>query len=88
MAVFLGLCCGIPVRSAGIFPDGTPVPAWFDDASAVDVSQLGPRYVITDYGVVRDSTLVQTAAIQAVIDRAAASGGGVIVVPEGVFLSG
>ena len=88
MAVFLGLCCGIPVRSAGIFPDGTPVPAWFDDASAVDVSQLGPRYVITDYGVVRDSTLVLTAAILAVIARAAASVGGVIVVPEGVFLSG
>jgi polygalacturonase len=35
-----------------------------------------------------DSTVVQTAQIQAVIDRAAAEGGGVIVVPKGVFLSG
>jgi polygalacturonase len=49
---------------------------------------LGTRYCLTDYGVGEDSTVVQTAQIQAVIDRAAAEGGGVIVVPKGVFLSG
>ena len=42
---------------------------------------------MTDYGVVRDSTLVQTEALQAVIDRAAEQGG-VVVIPEGVYLTG
>lgn len=45
-------------------------------------------YVLTDYEVSTDSTIVQTAAIQAVIDRAEAEGGGTIVVPKGTFLSG
>jgi polygalacturonase len=38
--------------------------------------------------VVKDSTLIQTAAIQKVIDLAADKGGGVIVIPKGVFSSG
>ena len=63
-----------------LFPDGTPIPAWFNDTAKVDVSQLGKRYVITDYGVKRDSNLVQTEQIQAVIDRAAKDGGGVVVI--------
>ena len=46
------------------------------------------RYCITDHGVQRDSTLVQTAAIQRVIDDASAHGGGDIVVPRGTFLTG
>lgn len=45
-------------------------------------------YVITQYGVAADSTRLCTAAIQAVIDNASAQGGGTIVVPQGVFLSG
>ncbi|MDE6080422.1 MAG: right-handed parallel beta-helix repeat-containing protein [Duncaniella sp.] len=45
-------------------------------------------FVITDYGVSTDSTAIQSAAIQAVIDRAEAEGGGRIVVPEGTFLTG
>jgi polygalacturonase len=48
---------------------------------------LGERFVVTDYGVKQDSTLLQTQALQAVIDRAAESGG-VVVIPKGVFLSG
>lgn len=71
-----------------IFPDGKPIPDWFRDTTKVDVSQLGKQYVITDYGVKQDSTLVQTKAIQRVIDMASRQGGGVVVVPKGVFLSG
>ena len=71
-----------------VWPDGTPVSPWFADTTRIDISTLGQQYVITDYGVVADSTVVQTKAIQAVIDRAAADGGGVIVVPQGTFLSG
>lgn len=45
-------------------------------------------YVITDYGVKNDSTILQTVKIQDVIDRAEADGGGTIVVPKGTFLTG
>ena len=71
-----------------LWPDGTPMANWFKNTKKVDVSTLGKQYVITDYGVVNDSTLMQTAAIQAVIDHAAKEGGGVIVVPQGTFLTG
>ena len=70
------------------WPDGTVMDAWFKDTAKVDVASLGRQYVITDYGVIRDSAIVQTAAIQGVIDRAAREGGGVVVVPEGTFLTG
>ncbi len=43
---------------------------------------------ITDFGVTTDSTIIQTAAIQAVIDSAEAAGGGRIVVPAGTYLTG
>ena len=70
------------------WPDGSVMDAWFKDTAKVDISTLGRQYVITDYGVVNDSDLVQTAAIQQVIDKAAHDGGGVIVIPKGTFLSG
>ena len=71
------------------WPDGTPVGKWFSDTIPVNPDTLGKRYVVTDYGVVKgDSTLIQTEAIQKVIDLAAANGGGVVTIPEGVYLSG
>jgi len=71
-----------------LWPDGTPISEWFMDTTKVDVNTLGKQYVITDYGVVRDSTRLQTEAIQRVIDMAAGNGGGVVVIPEGTFLTG
>ncbi len=70
------------------FPDGTTIPEWFYQAEKIDIATLGTQYRITDHGVSTDSNMVQTAAIQAVIDKASAAGGGVIVVPQGTFLSG
>jgi polygalacturonase len=70
------------------FPDGTKIPAWFRDASKVKLKDLGKQYVITDYGVQKDSTVIQTQAIQKVIDEASEKGGGVVIIPKGVFLSG
>ncbi|WP_134088073.1 glycoside hydrolase family 28 protein [Olivibacter sp. XZL3] len=70
------------------FPDGTTIPAWFADTSTIRSNALGMKYIITDQGVKADSTIVQTKAIQAIIDKASENGGGVIVVPKGVFLSG
>jgi len=73
---------------AQTFPDGTPIPAWFSDTSRVALASLGKKYVLTDHGVKADSTVVQTESIQAIIDKAAENGGGVVVIPKGVFLSG
>ena len=71
-----------------LWPDGSAMDAFFSNTTKVDVKTLGKQYVITDYGVKNDSTLLQTAEIQAVIDRCASEGGGVVVIPEGTFLSG
>lgn len=46
------------------------------------------EYDITKFGVKADSNIVQTKAIQKVIDRAASRGGGKIVIPKGTFLTG
>ena len=51
-------------------------------------SRHSTRYVITDFGAVADGATVNTRAIQSAIDKCAASGGGVVVVPQGTFLSG
>ena len=45
-------------------------------------------YVITQLGAGTDSTKLNTKAIQGAIDKASAAGGGTVVVPKGVFLSG
>lgn len=70
------------------WPDGTVMDAWFMDTRKTDPSSLGRRYMLTDYGVTAGSPLVQTSLIQAVIDRCAEEGGGVVTVPTGTFLSG
>ncbi|NBB27029.1 glycoside hydrolase family 28 protein [Cellulophaga sp. BC115SP] len=70
-----------------LFPDGTLISSWFTVNKKVSLPQLGKAYVITDYGVKNDSTLVQTEAIQKIIDTATEKGG-VIVIPQGTFLSG
>ncbi len=76
-------------KDVNVWPDGSAIDAWFFESSPVNVESLGKQYVVTDYGAVAgDSTVIQTEAIQAVIDKAAADGGGVVVIPEGTFLSG
>ena len=76
-----------PKEEVELFPDGTEIPAWFSDTTKLTLSDLGEQFVITDHGVTKDSNLVQTEAIQAVIDKAAEKGG-VVVIPEGVYMSG
>ena len=70
----------------GLWPDGTPIDKWFSNTQKIDEGSLGKRYVITDYGVKADSTIVQTDAIQGIIDHVASDGGGAIVIPKGTFL--
>ncbi len=74
-------------KKTDLFPDGTPIPEWFRQTDAVDIAKLGKQYRITDYGVLNDGKLY-TRELQALIDKVAADGGGVIVVPEGTFMTG
>jgi len=71
-----------------LFPDGTKIPDWFLKTTKVELNKLGKQYVITNYGATNDSMVIQTKAIQNTINEAAKQGGGVIVIPKGVFLSG
>lgn len=85
----LAVCCICPLTaSADNWPDGTRMDAWFADTAKVDVASLGKQYVITDYGVTNNPDIIQTKAIQTVIDRCSQEGGGVVVIPSGTFLTG
>ncbi|MBN2181117.1 MAG: glycoside hydrolase family 28 protein [Sedimentisphaerales bacterium] len=55
---------------------------------AQDDNKPQKHYVITDYEATGDGKTVNTEAIQNAIDKCAADGGGVLVVPKGVFLTG
>lgn len=56
--------------------------AWAAEATAAK------RFVISEHGAMGDGATVNTKALQSLIDRVAKEGGGGIVVPQGVFLSG
>lgn len=70
-----------------LWPDGTEISPWFKDTTRVDIRRLGKTYRVTDYGVVNDGR-IHTQEMQNLIDRAAQDGGGVILVPEGTYLTG
>lgn len=62
------------------------LPLW---ASAARARIAGSaRASIRDFGAKGDGATIDTAAIQAAIDHLAARGGGTVIVPRGVFLSG
>jgi polygalacturonase len=46
------------------------------------------NYVITQLGIANDSTTINTKTIQNIIDKAELAGGGTIVIPKGVYLTG
>ena len=76
------------IEKQELWPNGEPISEWFSDTTKVKIADLGRQYVLTDYGVRQGTTDIQTSQIQAVIDKAASEGGGVIVVPKGTFYSG
>ena len=75
------------INAQDLFPDGTLIPKWFSEEHQPNLKLLETKYIITDYGVVNDSTLLQTEQIQSIIDRAAEGGGGTIIIPKGTFLT-
>jgi polygalacturonase len=52
------------------------------------LAQAGRHVSIATAGAVGDGTTLNTAKIQAAIDKLAAAGGGTLAIPQGVFLSG
>ncbi len=75
-------------KDTALFPDGSSIPAWFADTSKINPETLGPRVDVTGFGAVGDGVTLNTAFLQRAIDETAAKGGGVIVIPEGRFLTG
>lgn len=69
------------------FPDGSLISDWFYQTETPSLCDLGKQYVLTDFGICDDGN-VYTAKIQNLIDTAAESGGGVIVVPAGTYITG
>lgn len=80
--------CQLQLFAQERFPDGKQIEDWFSKNEEVDINMLGKQYRLTDYGIVNDSTLLQTEKIQRLIDKVAENGGGVIVIPKGTYLSG
>ncbi len=83
----IGMTCSQKIHS-DTFPDGTKISNWFFDTTKIQLDELGKAFIITDYGAEKDSTILQTQVIQKTIDEAAKQGGGVVVIPKGVYLSG
>ena len=69
------------------WPNGEVIDSWFFNTRSVNPDSLGKQYKLTDYHINADGR-IHTQEIQALIDQAAADGGGVIVVPSGVFMTG
>ena len=68
--LIVAACCSLQLFSQEKFPDGKMIPDWFYQNEKTDISIMGKKFLITDYGVVNDSTLLQTERIQTVIDLA------------------
>ena len=69
------------------FPDGTLIDGWFYETKVPALEKLGKQYILTDYQIFDDGR-IYTKEIQAVIDTAYENGGGVIVVPQGTYMTG
>ena len=70
-----------------LFPDLTPVSDWFYEIPSPTLASLGTPYRVTDYGIADDGQ-IYTEKFQKLIDTIAENGGGVIVVPKGVYRTG
>lgn len=79
--------CIPSLTKAERWPDGSKISEWFKQINPVKLAELGKQYRITDYGIVNDGKLY-TEKFQKLIDDIASTGGGVVVVPEGTYMTG
>lgn len=92
------------MRKENRFPDGTPIDPWFDEPAGLsrsayeaadwsrNVYEAAGRicnklYKPQDYGIFPGGA-VQTANLQALIDKISEEGGGTIVITGGTILTG
>lgn len=87
LTALLIVFCSLSVSAKDAWPDGTEIDSWFKSVKPTNASKLGKQYCITDY-YIKDDGKVYTKELQALIDKASATGGGVITIPEGTFLTG
>jgi alpha-L-rhamnosidase len=77
----------LPARRRFVF-SMLSAPLWAATATARAATPAAARASIADFGAVADAATINTKAIQAAIDHLAGQGGGTVVVPQGVFVSG
>lgn len=75
----------LPLTRRGFALASLSAPLWSATAYA---ASLAPRVVITSVGARADGVTINTRAIQGAIDELARRGGGTVVIPAGVFMSG
>lgn len=69
------------------FPDGTELEDWFYDSRVPKLEELGTPYYLKKSSEMGENGLY-TQELQYLIDEAYANGGGVIVIPEGIYQTG
>ena len=70
---------------------GCELSAYIDFEASRTVSSKGGtkrEFPVTLFGAIGDGNVLNTMAIQASIDKCSTDGGGVVVIPQGTFLSG
>ena len=88
VVVAVCLSCVVGLLSASeLWPDGTPIDDWFKGTNLLDCASLGREYRFDENLIFPDGE-IRTREIQALIDRVSANGGGVVVVPSGVYRTG
>lgn len=55
---------------------------------AASAFSMAKKYVITDFGAIQDGVTLNTKAIQSAIEQAYKDGGGKVIIPAGIFLTG
>lgn len=87
--ILISLCLSSNAKKTNkeLWPDGKEISAWFKDTTGVNLNSLGKQYRITKYGVLNDGK-VYTKELQHLIDKIAAEGGGVMIIPEGTYKTG
>ena len=67
----------------GVYEDGRPIYTFY--ATPGPAAAVGPVFNVVDYGATGDGVTDDTAALQATINAAVAAGGGVVLLPSGVY---
>lgn len=71
-----------------LFSVAQKIPVWVSKTGAQSFPKGKTLLYVNDFGAVSDTVTVNTKAIQAAIDKCAATGGGIVVFKPGTYVSG